>query len=31
MHSLIERERLYGAHNYDPLPIVLTHGQGVYV
>ena len=27
----IERERLYGAHNYEPLPIVLTRGEGVYV
>ena len=31
MHSLIERERLYGAHNYEPLPVVLTRGEGVYV
>ncbi|HLB58114.1 MAG TPA: ornithine--oxo-acid transaminase, partial [Gammaproteobacteria bacterium] len=31
MHPLIERERLYGAHNYDPLPIVLTRGKGVYL
>lgn len=27
----IERERLYGAHNYAPLPVVLTRGEGVYV
>ena len=31
MRPLIERERLYGAHNYDPLPIVLTRGKGVYL
>ena len=31
MHPLIERERLFGAHNYQPLPIVLTRGEGVYV
>ena len=24
-------EQRYGAHNYDPLPVVLTRGQGVYV
>ncbi|EKD70732.1 MAG: hypothetical protein ACD_46C00426G0003 [uncultured bacterium] len=27
----IERERLYGAHNYAPLPVVLTRGEGVYI
>lgn len=27
----IERENLYGAHNYSPLPVVLTRGEGVYV
>lgn len=31
MHPIIEEERVYGAHNYDPLPVVLTHGEGVYV
>jgi ornithine--oxo-acid transaminase len=31
MHPLIEHERVYGAHNYEPLPIVLTRGEGVYV
>lgn len=31
MHSFIEQERLYGAHNYEPLPVVLTRGEGVYV
>lgn len=30
-HSTIEREQLYGAHNYAPLPVVLTRGEGVYV
>ena len=28
---MIEFERLYGAHNYEPLPVVLTRGEGVYV
>lgn len=28
---IIERERLYGAHNYEPLPVILTRGEGVYV
>ncbi|OGT38726.1 MAG: ornithine--oxo-acid transaminase [Gammaproteobacteria bacterium RIFCSPHIGHO2_12_FULL_37_14] len=27
----IEREQLYCAHNYSPLPVVLVRGQGVYV
>lgn len=27
----IELERLYCAHNYDPIPVVLTRGEGVYV
>ncbi len=27
----IEKESLYGAHNYQPLPVVLVKGQGVYV
>lgn len=31
MHPIIERERLYGAHNYEPMPVVLTRGEGVYV
>lgn len=31
MHSFIDLERQYGAHNYQPLPIVLTRGEGVYV
>lgn len=31
MQSLIELERQYGAHNYEPLPVVLTRGKGVYV
>ncbi|RDI40995.1 ornithine--oxo-acid transaminase [Aquicella lusitana] len=30
-NPVIERERLYGAHNYEPLPVVLTRGEGVYV
>lgn len=31
MHPLIEHEKLYGARNYEPLPVVLTRGEGVYV
>src|SRR5688572_16428768 len=31
MHPIIEHERLYGAHNYEPLPVVLTRGEGVYL
>jgi len=27
----IHREALYGAHNYHPLPVVLTKGKGVFV
>jgi ornithine--oxo-acid transaminase len=30
-HSVIEREQLYGADNYAPLPVVLIRGEGVYV
>lgn len=29
--ALIEKEDKYGAHNYHPLPVVLTRGKGVYV
>ncbi|MBI4293157.1 MAG: ornithine--oxo-acid transaminase [Betaproteobacteria bacterium] len=29
--SLTEIENLYGAHNYLPLPVVLTRGQGAYL
>lgn len=27
----LELEEKYGAHNYQPLPVVLTHGKGVFV
>jgi ornithine--oxo-acid transaminase len=27
----VEREQLYGAHNYDPLPVILTRASGVWV
>ena len=27
----IDRENLYGAHNYHPLPVVLERGEGVHV
>ncbi|MBL4744915.1 MAG: ornithine--oxo-acid transaminase [Flavobacteriaceae bacterium] len=29
--QVIELENKYGAHNYHPLPVVLTKGEGVYV
>jgi ornithine--oxo-acid transaminase len=29
--ELIELENKYGAHNYHPLPVVLSKGKGVYV
>lgn len=29
--ALIEKETHFGAHNYHPLPVVLTRGEGVYV
>ena len=29
--DFIELEEKYGAHNYHPLPVVLTRGEGVYV
>lgn len=28
---LLEREEKYGAHNYAPLPVMLTKGEGVHV
>jgi len=31
VNQYIECEQLYGAHNYEPLPVVLTRGQGVHV
>lgn len=31
MHPIIEQEQAYGAHNYKPLPVVLTRGKGVHV
>ncbi|MBI3935468.1 MAG: aminotransferase class III-fold pyridoxal phosphate-dependent enzyme, partial [Betaproteobacteria bacterium] len=30
-HALMDLEYRYGAHHYDPLPVVLVRGQGVYV
>ncbi|TAK77164.1 MAG: ornithine--oxo-acid transaminase [Gammaproteobacteria bacterium] len=30
-NSSMERERLYSAHNYEPIPVILTRGEGVYV
>ena len=31
MQTAIELENRYCAHNYHPLPVVLTRGEGVYV
>lgn len=31
MNQYIDREQKVGAHNYEPLPVVLTRGEGVYV
>src|SRR5579872_6974232 len=31
MNQTIDTEGRYGAHNYHPLPVVLTRGEGVYV
>ncbi|MEO0072583.1 MAG: aminotransferase class III-fold pyridoxal phosphate-dependent enzyme, partial [candidate division WOR-3 bacterium] len=30
-HKLISVELKYSAHNYHPLPVVLTKGRGVWV
>lgn len=30
-HDLMQLEDKYGAHNYHPLPVVLSKGEGVYV
>ena len=29
--ALMEMEDTYGAHNYHPLPVVLSRGEGVHV
>jgi len=29
--DFIDLENQYGAHNYHPLPVVLTKGEGVFV
>jgi len=31
MNPTIQLENQFNAHNYEPLPVVLTHGEGVYV
>lgn len=31
MKNFIQCERQYGAHNYEPLPVVLVKGKGVYL
>lgn len=31
MSEIIERERIFGAHNYQPLPVILTRGEGAYL
>jgi len=28
---LIETDRRFGAHNYEPLPVVMAHGEGVWL
>ncbi|KAI9246861.1 ornithine-oxo-acid transaminase [Sporodiniella umbellata] len=30
-HELIEKEAIYGAHNYHPLPVVFSKAQGIWV
>ncbi|MBN2349858.1 MAG: ornithine--oxo-acid transaminase [Bacteroidales bacterium] len=30
-HDYMKKEEQYGAHNYHPLPVVLSKGEGVYV
>ncbi len=30
-HYYLDKEERYGAHNYHPLPVVLTKGEGVFV
>lgn len=30
-NQFLEQENKYGAHNYHPLPVVLSRGEGVYV
>ncbi len=29
--AFIDREKAYGARNYDPLPVVLAHGEGSWI
>jgi ornithine--oxo-acid transaminase len=29
--ELIEKENLYGSHNYSPLPVAMAKGKGVYL
>ncbi|GAB4818596.1 hypothetical protein N2152v2_005642 [Parachlorella kessleri] len=29
--QLIDREEKYGAHNYHPIPVVLTRGEGIFM
>lgn len=30
-HEVFDRETKYGAHNYKPIPVALSHGKGMYV
>jgi ornithine--oxo-acid transaminase len=30
-HQFLEKEERFGAHNYHPLPVVLSRGEGVFV
>ncbi len=29
--AIIEKENMYGAHNYHPLPVVIERGEGIFV
>lgn len=31
VQAFIDKEEKYGAHNYHPLPVVLTRGEGIFV
>lgn len=28
--EVIRREKKFGAHNYDPIPVALTRGKGIF-
>lgn len=31
MNPIIQKEKQFGAHNYEPIPVVLVKGEGVYL